>query len=365
MGFEKRVLVLNQLEEGFSISGKKISGICRLETEDGVCTLFLTVINATVKDGFIYKLMLADKNQTCFFDLGIKPSSFSITLPAMISDKGFCVGIYAVKNDIPLTIAYAKSDNFNYTISDFKKCVAEKCLSEKKKEKQKSTPQIKIENPPEIKPPYPPAPCPDPENTPEQEFPSPKSKELLQAYDDEAVATENYYEYNKQIQEKLEAVKRWTLENVQVEDGKSDIRGQEEKEESIKDADCLKDETCTCECQDNSSAPYYLTARKELDALFEKFPTEEQLLKIFPDSKFVKINYSESAYYVVGLVKEDGQEKYICYGVPGAYATNPPDQLAGYCTFIPLSVFNLLGDGYWIMFQDAITGECIKAHSIC
>ena len=80
---------------------------------------------------------------------------------------------------------------------------------------------------------------------------------------------------------------------------------------------------------------------------------------MFPDSVFVKVPYSKEKFYVVGLVKELGVEKYICYGVPSTYSAEPPKALKGYASFIPLSLFNLHGDGFWIMFQDAISGKCI------
>ncbi|MBQ7348723.1 MAG: hypothetical protein IJW47_01885 [Clostridia bacterium] len=361
MGFDKKVLVLKQIDDGFNLCGKKISGICRLETEDGVCTLFLTVINAAAKDGFTYKLMLTDTEKIFFFDLGVRPTSFSAILPSNLNTK-FCVGIFAVKDDIPLTVAYAKSDDFGYTISDFKRAVAEKCLSEKKKEKQKPAPcPTEIDDPAPIRPPYPPAPSPDPAETPEEEFPSPKSQEVLKEYNDEAVATENYYAFSDEIEQKLDAIKRWTYDNVRTEDGEPSFRSQEEKEESQPDACGTQNETDACQCDaDKKGKPYFLTVKKELDNLFGKFPAEESLQKTFSGSKFVRINYSADAYYVVGLIKEKRKEKYVCYGIPGTYSENPPKELAGYCTFIPLSIFNLLGDGYWMMFQDAVTGECIK-----
>ena len=69
---------------------------------------------------------------------------------------------------------------------------------------------------------------------------------------------------------------------------------------------------------------------------------------------------NSNAKRIVGLVKEGGKEKYICYGVPAVYSKEPPKELKGFCSFIPLSVFDMKGDGYWMMFQDAVTGECIK-----
>ena len=46
--------------------------------------------------------------------------------------------------------------------------------------------------------------------------------------------------------------------------------------------------------------------------------------------------------------------------MPSVYSETPPKELDGYCSFIPLSVFDMKGDGFWMMFQDAVTGECIK-----
>ena len=83
-------------------------------------------------------------------------------------------------------------------------------------------------------------------------------------------------------------------------------------------------------------------------------------IKLFPDSVFVRINYSSEKYYVVGVIKEKNTEKYVCYGVPAAYSETPPKELDGYCSFIPVSIFDMKGDGFWMMFQDATTGECIK-----
>ena len=99
---------------------------------------------------------------------------------------------------------------------------------------------------------------------------------------------------------------------------------------------------------------------EELEQMLNKFPREDALLSVFPDSSWVRINYSDDKYYVVGVVKEMGREKYICYGVPSEYSENPPEELKGFCSFIPLSVFSVKGDGYFMMFQDAVTGECIK-----
>jgi hypothetical protein len=88
------------------------------------------------------------------------------------------------------------------------------------------------------------------------------------------------------------------------------------------------------------------------------------LTRAVANSKWVKIYYSNTQYYVVGLVYNDGRERYVCYGVPSKYSPIPPKELEGFCSFVPLSVFDMKGDGYWMMFQDAITGNCIRLKKV-
>ena len=106
--------------------------------------------------------------------------------------------------------------------------------------------------------------------------------------------------------------------------------------------------------------PFYLTVEKEMQDVLTRFPQETTLMNIIPNSNFVKVNYAENKYYAVGLIYENKKERYICYGVPDKYSKNPPKELKGYCQFIPLSMFTPFGDGYWMMFQDATFGTCVK-----
>ncbi|MBQ7235990.1 MAG: hypothetical protein IJX03_02395, partial [Clostridia bacterium] len=366
-----KVLVLKEVSGGYS-NGKPVSGIARVEVENGVAELFLTVINLTAAISAEYKVMLVDgRKNTHFISAGKNPSSLREILPERLDfQKGFAVGIYSVKDDIPLTIAFAREDGFDFFAGDFKRAVAEKCLCDRRTNKKREDESEKnpdaptVENPIDpapIRPPYPPAPEPDPTVTPPEEFPSPKSEEIKAVYDDEAVATENYYELDDGIQVKLSAVKEWTYGNVRLEDATADFGRAKETNKSVKDADGFPHETNFDNGEDYSAEqPYHLTVREELNGIFNKFPNEVGLENIFHDSRFARINYSDDKFYVVGLIKESGKEKYICYGVPGVYAPEPPKELRGYCSFIPLSIFDLSGDGYWMMFQDAVTGNCIK-----
>lgn len=386
MQFIKKVVVLKQIEQGFSAKDKCASGIARIELFDGTADFYLSTVNFIPVSGGSYSAIIIDTDGKLFhFDLGLRPSSFKTTFvtPPNLS-RGFSVGICLIKNDLPVTVAFARDSEFFGTVTHFKKAVAEHLLS-LRKERQKDTPakpcaplntkqnddgkkptddqspskELPSENFPDpspIKPPYPPAPNPDPEKNPPDEF-------LLagvdRLYDDEAVATENYYSFEKELNTKLDAIKEWDNGRIRLENELSDCDCKEKTQESQADGCSIKDETGSIGGKGGKQRPYFSTIKKDLDKIFSSYPEENALQSVITDSKFVKINYSENKHYVVGTVKQNGREKYICYGVPAAYSETPPIQLAGYCSFIPLSVFNLKGQGYWMMFQDAVTGKCV------
>ena len=178
-------------------------------------------------------------------------------------------------------------------------------------------------------------------------------------YDDEVLATENYFSYDDKIIKDEEN----GYDNAEFQDELPFDRDQKKANEGGKNSDSAQDETAFTDGEKLRSGledrPYYLSVRKELESVFSRFPHEKSLEQTLPNSVFVKIRYSKDKFYVVGLIKEEGVEKYLCYGVPATYSPDPPKELKGYCSFIPLSVFDLSGDGYWMMFQDAVSGKCI------
>ena len=65
-------------------------------------------------------------------------------------------------------------------------------------------------------------------------------------------------------------------------------------------------------------------------------------------------------YYVVGLMYENGEIKYVCYGIPSIYGDEPPKELKGFAQWLPIDNTKSDGFGYWITYQDAETGENVK-----
>ena len=74
------------------------------------------------------------------------------------------------------------------------------------------------------------------------------------------------------------------------------------------------------------------------------------------------MEYEESGdYYVLGLIYEEDELKYVCYGVTGIYQKNPPRELSGYPVWFPLDKEKREGFGYWLTYQDAESGKSVKA----
>lgn len=61
-------------------------------------------------------------------------------------------------------------------------------------------------------------------------------------------------------------------------------------------------------------------------------------------------------HYIVGLIRQQGEVKYVVYGVPSMYSMMPPTNMMGFSRWVP--VRNGYGMGYWLAYIDAATG-CI------
>lgn len=370
MRFYKKVLVLKEITKGFSVSDKPVGGIVRAETENGVGSVNFSFVNfrASARGGYALFLYYGE-GKLLYFDLGARPTSYSGVLEIVPDfSHGFAAGVCHISDDLPTLAAFQRTEESDCTVTDFKRAVAERCLNARKNrikaEKEEQEAQIFVGGK---------------EDAAEEIVAETAANTCdFTQYDDEAVATENYFDKEKEVREKNDD------ENVRFENELSYIGNEEEAAATESGAARAEDEERAgfgdklsqhtengfgnfadgvTEEKYSDDNPYFLTVKSELDGVFEKFPEEDSLIKLFPDSRFSRINYSEDKFYVVGVIKERGEEKYICYGVPGAYSENAPEELAPYCSFIPLSVFDLSGDGYWMMFQSATTGECIHLNN--
>lgn len=103
----------------------------------------------------------------------------------------------------------------------------------------------------------------------------------------------------------------------------------------------------------------------QLEELFKEYPIEETLGEIIPNSKWVKLDFEKNGkFYVLGIIKVDDKAKFICYGIPSKWSEQPPSDFNENAQWLPISLDDKYGEGYWITYQDAEDGELIKVDVI-
>lgn len=175
-------------------------------------------------------------------------------------------------------------------------------------------------------------------------------KPINEPYDDEIVATENYFAFTETTEKEITDDGNRKMESRDPDD----LYREKTKEDRNFESDPPDGVEPTAFHGD-----YYERIRGELEKTFTAFPEERELTNMIPNSKWVRIPFDENKYYVVGVLYEKEIPSYLCYGVPGKYGKRP-EELERFCTFIPSSPFCLKNDGYWVLYQDAKTGICIK-----
>ncbi len=175
------------------------------------------------------------------------------------------------------------------------------------------------------------------------DFDDDEKKEIEQEID-KAVCDEKNCEdcpYKKYFFENSEKIKS-QVENVTYE------------EEKIEDIETKNDE---------QEEEFFFRLKPQIDKLFASNPVEKNLQNLIPASKWAKVEYEDDGdFYVFGLLyDEEGNVKYVCYGVPAVYDEQPPEELSGFPMWLPLDKENSKGFGYWLTYQDASTGQPVKA----
>ena len=104
----------------------------------------------------------------------------------------------------------------------------------------------------------------------------------------------------------------------------------------------------------NKSENFYEQVKSRLDEILTVNPREERVEKLIPDSTWVKVYYDQEDYYIIGVLRDNQKITHIGYGVPGIEGIKPPKEAQELCEFLPLP--ETIGEGYWVMIQDALTG---------
>ncbi|MBQ6922423.1 MAG: hypothetical protein IJQ66_04970 [Clostridia bacterium] len=389
--FYKKILLLKRVAEEESLISRSACGICRVETENEVTAVSLSLVGfPALGAGGEYRLYLSsDDGKYTVKNIGKSPTALTFTVNGRFAERGVSAGLWLIKDDVPLLLAYQKSDDAKLTRKEYSVTVINDIIEEKKTREKLSVATKKEEMSEEIalssaaaQSDYFDGGKAETGKTEGAEKETEYAENLFgigdpengteitaqTVYDDERVAKENYFKETAEINEKLLTIKELCDERLRNENGDGTREIEEEQTKGGKNADFIPYETDALKGEngksdgkpDGESGSYYEKVKDELSAIFTRFPAEEDLTRAYKGSVWAKIFYGENKYYVVGLIKEDGKEKYICYGVPSKYSESPPKELSGYCSFVPLSIFDLKGDGYFMMFQDAATGKCVR-----
>ena len=172
-------------------------------------------------------------------------------------------------------------------------------------------------------------------------------------------------ELNKVIEEKTdykepkEEVQAPIVEETEKEVVVEEVEDIVEEVEEIEEVNVDYEKTKTTPFNFIKGENFYRNVKGKLSEIMTVNPTEKRLEKLIPDSKWVKVYYEKGEYYVVGILSEDGEVKFLSYGVPGVRSVKPPKDAEDLCDFV--EVEGSLGEGYWLMFQDAKTGEIVKS----
>ena len=158
--------------------------------------------------------------------------------------------------------------------------------------------------------------------------------------------------------EKEQRAEKSAPEKERVEQNKEQESGLFEKEESKQPPQEEKEEEEQGKSEGREGKTQFLGAiSASLEELFSLYPAEERLAGVVPFSKWVRVPL-ESGYYVVGVISDqEGAARYLAYGVPDKDNASPPDAYPACRGWLPLEED---GAGYWMMYQDAITGEIVK-----
>lgn len=158
--------------------------------------------------------------------------------------------------------------------------------------------------------------------------------------------------------ENIESLEKTYTNNISTDDYETD----EEIETIVDNAfnNEMFDENLEEINETNNKKDFLSTIENQVEELLNNYEEEKALENLIPNSKFVKVNSNDENFYIFGVIKEDNQIKYIVYGLPGEYNVKPNDEYKNYYQWLPLNPENPEGYGYYLMYQDAESGNQIE-----
>ena len=389
MNYVKKLCILKQVSSGFAAGTGQVSAILTAETFGGRLQLSLSPIGLAPLSAGRYRCLVADaRGNSEVLDLPSPPAGAALrkVSPLSIAEGLFAALCYVRGRAVPVACGSCGGKSYDAAAlcaaldedaaDTGKKALREDTAGAGKASSGKAAGKA--------------SPCKDAGKTPlsaEGAAPAPAkeagaaraqtahAREAGGRYDDELIAAENYYAFADADLSSLRirpSAGRADAEeppaNAEAGEGGAGGNGPSFPQNTEGAADgCGEGEQAAERASSEQEKPpakqpprYYAKVQGDLRALFEQYPPEEELAACIPYSRWAKIAFARGKHYAVGVISDEGRPQYICYGVPAERLSEPPKALRGFCSFMPLSVFDLHGKGYWMMFQDADTGKCIQ-----
>ena len=386
MNYVKKLCILKQVSSGFAAGTGQVSAILTAETFGGRLQLSLSPIGLAPLSAGRYRCLVADaRGNSEVLDLPSPPAGAALrkVSPLSIAEGLFAALCYVRGRAVP--VACGSCGGKSYDAAALCAALDEDAADTGKKALREDTAGAGKASPNEGAGKA--SPCKDAGKTPlsaEGAAPAPAkeagaaraqtapAREADGRYDDELIAAENYYAFADADLSSL---------RIRPSAGRADAEEPPANAEAVEggeggngpsfpqntESGTGEDEQAAERAFSEQEKPpakqpprYYAKVQGDLRALFEQYPPEEELAACIPYSRWAKIAFARGKHYAVGVISDEGRPQYICYGVPAERLSEPPKALRGFCSFMPLSVFDLHGKGYWMMFQDADTGECIQ-----
>ncbi len=315
MAYEKRVCVLKQVKKGFSADGGMLSGAVYAERLGGTLTLTPKIGNlAPLKEGRYGLAVWIGGTIFCMELHGNRPLK---TQAAQSLNDGFSVLLCYLRGESePLAYGYCGKAPVSYAAllsaftagnnAESKRAKrAPSAPTEARKEKGEETEETAITF------------CP----------PS--------CYDDEAIASADYYTFSDDENENAE-------------------NSGEKKERAVSGGgDPGKDERAVHPIEfPSGKLTYYREVSERIEKAFAKFPRDERLKEAFPHSEWVN-----SDGVLLGVIYKEGQPRYLCVAAEKTEA-GAPENMKEQAVFVPLSPYSE-EHGFYVVFQDADTGEYV------
>ncbi len=296
-GYTKNIAVIKGLKQGFSSDGGELSGLVKCEKYGAHLTVEVSFINFAPLTEGRFVTAVSDGATAVIVENG----AFAGTSDLDCS-KGFAALICYINGGV-FPVASAICGSFRHVALTLKEVVESR----------------------------------------ENALPPKAAKRAPAAYDDEAIAEENYYELSKADKDG----------NAVFEDKKQEKKAEYPPENA--EAACTvaeeREGVNGAYIGGNAENNFYNRLKNEIEGILSAYPRESEIEEVMEGSKWVKISYGEGKYYLFGVLSAEGKPRYICYGVPAGKESDPPESMRDCATYIPA------GDhGYWVMYQDATTG---------